>query len=118
MTSRRTPRITAAPIRPGQLDRRITLRTPVFTPGPRGERVVTWQDLATVWAEVRPLPGTEVLTGAQATTLADTLFRIRWRTDVSPGMGVGFDGRDYEILAITEIGRRQGLVLFATARVL
>ena len=53
--------------------------------------------------------------GAEVTTR----FRIRWAStfaDLDPQASVTFDGRSYNVVAVKEIGRREGLELTANAR--
>jgi SPP1 family predicted phage head-tail adaptor len=100
----------------GRLDRRITIEQKAVTRGPSGTEKKTWTTLAKVSAEVRPKTGREVFTAGQVAGEADTLFRIRWRTNVTVENRIVFDGRKYDITSVAEMGRRQGLEILATVR--
>lgn len=103
----------------GALDRRITLLR-------RGETgkdawnnpILDWAPLATVWAAKRDVSDEEKLRSSQTLATLTTRFRIRWSSvvkDLNPKDRVRFDGRDYAIAAVKEIGRRVGLEITATA---
>lgn len=100
----------------GPLDRRITIQTHTDTRDGAGEPVPAWTTLATVWANVLHLRGTEPFEGQQFNAQRVTVFTIRYRDDVDETMQVSFDGQTYDIEGISELGRRDGLEL--TTRVL
>ncbi len=103
-------------LRAGALDRRVTLRAKSLANDASGQAIETWADLATVWAEKRDLRGREYLAAQAVNAEVETLFRIRWRSDVTPANRLTYDGKDYDIAAVAEIGRREGLELRCTAR--
>jgi SPP1 family predicted phage head-tail adaptor len=86
-----------------------------------GEEVVTWNDLVTtttdhaIWAEVWPLKGREFFAAQQTQYAADVRFRIRYRSDVLMTDRLVYDSVNYDIVQVSEIGRREGLELFATS---
>ena len=58
------------------------------------------------------MAGLERVQAAQLMSIMDTRFLIRWRGDLQPGTHrVVFDGRTYDIEAVVELGRREGLQL-------
>lgn len=99
-------------MRAGKLDRRITLRAKSTTKNTFGEDVVTWTDIATVWAEWIPKGGTERWASRLLLDTADGAFQIRHRTDLDALDEVLFDGKQYRVIGEpTEIGRREGLLI-------
>ena len=100
----------------GSLDRRIVLRAKLLTPDEMGQALETWSDLASVWAEKTDLRGREFFAARAINAEIETRFRIRWRAGVTPALRIAHDGRDYEILSVVEIGRREGLELMCKAR--
>lgn len=100
----------------GRLDRRITLKTVTETQDTAGQVTRTLTDLATVWAEKRTT-GRELWRAQQVNAEVSAVYVIRYRSDVSPDMRIydTEDGLDYDILAINEIGRREGLEIHAKA---
>lgn len=100
----------------GRLDRRITIQQNTPSTNSFGEQDESWADLDTVWAEVRTQSGREIFAaGTQAEI--DIAFRIRHRTDLTRAMRIVYDGDNYDILAINEIGRREGLEIVGKAQV-
>ena len=98
-------------LRAGNLDRRITIENLTSTVDSHGGETQTWSTLAAVWAEVIPLSGDEAIIAAQSIPGARIKFRIRWRSDVTETARVIYEGRNYDIAYIAEIGRREGLEL-------
>lgn len=97
----------------GKLDRRVTLQTPTVTRGDLGGLAQTWVDLATVWAQVRPLSGREASRAQQVQSVASLAITLRWRADVCTDQRVVLaDGRIARITWSEEIGRREGLTLY------
>lgn len=103
----------------GRLDRRITIQRRSVTQSGSGAEVVTWQNVATVWAERVTGPGNERYVSAQFVGKSITTFRLRWSDTVKETTTkhrVQFDGRDFDILDVQEINRREGLTLYCEAR--
>lgn len=104
----------------GDLDRRIRIEQATETQAPdgSGEPETTWATVAEVWAQKDPLGGRELFTAQQVAAKVDTRFRLRWRNDVRPERMriVDEDLRLYDIQAVQEIGRRDGLLLLTSAR--
>ncbi len=96
-------------MRAGRLDRQITIRTPALTQDTHGGSVETFSDLATVWAERVPNGGRRFLAAAQIQPGLQVIYRIRYRSDFDETARIVDDGNEYGILAIHEIGRRDGL---------
>lgn len=85
-------------MRAGSLRHRITLQTAVDTQdGTTGEPVRSWTTLATVWAEVAPLKGREIVAAASALLGdVDTRIRIRWAPELA---NLGVKSRAAHLLA-------------------
>lgn len=106
-------------MRAGKLDRRVTILRATVTTDDFGGETATWADLATVAAEKLPVRDAERVAAAQTGASVTDRFRIRWSQAVS-GLTtrdqLSCDGRLYDIVAIKEIGRREGLEITATAK--
>jgi SPP1 family predicted phage head-tail adaptor len=103
----------------GKLDRRITIRRAVMAPNAFNELVATWIDLATVWAGRRDASATESYRAQEVGAQITTRFTIRWSPDVAgvdPKDRLRFEGRDYDITAVRDVGRRQWREIDAVAR--
>lgn len=104
-------------MRPGQLDRRITIEKNTETRSPSGGTVDGWADhVANEPAQVRAVGGGERFRGAHIVAEATTSFVIRWRAGLDEKMRIQYDGHAYDIHRIDEIGRREGLLIQASRR--
>ena len=105
-------------MRAGRLDRRITVQRKSIAHSDSGQEVVTWQDVAEVWAEKVENRGEERFAAQQLVGHAIKTFRIRWSSvvdEITTEHRLTFDGREYDITDVREIGRRDGLELDAFA---
>lgn len=96
----------------GKLDRRVTFRSPVYAKdGYNQDKIVSWDDVATVWASLEDSSGSEVNQADQITAVRTTTFRIRYRDDLSETFQVRFDGRYYDIESIQRPDRNRFLIV-------
>lgn len=106
----------------GSLDRRVTFHRDRIVENDHGDKVQGWSELATVWASVRPSPGSERLASAEAAANAPTVVTIRWSSlvaDLNPADRLEYpvaSGRYFNIISVVEIGRRDGLQIAAIGR--
>ena len=105
-------------VKSGQLDRRIRLQRPSTTKNEYGEEIVSFVDEATVWARLLPFPGKEEFVPSDGHSAKQpTIFEIRFRKGVGPKWRVVYDGSEYEVEDVGEIGnRRESLRLVCYAR--
>lgn len=101
---------------PRKLDRRITIQRPVANQNAFGEPIITWTDVDAIWAEKRDMRGMERFAAQQVMAEVDAKFVIRYRSDVTPLNRIVFDGRNYDIASVLELGRREALEILAVAR--
>lgn len=102
----------------GKLDREITLQFKSSGQSGSGEPTEDWVTVppVVVWANVRPLSGREYYTalGAQVVAEETLVFTIRHRADVRAGTArIQYDSRTYNIRRVAELGRRDGLEIYA-----
>lgn len=104
----------------GKLDRRITIQRKTTVQNDLGEEAETWLDMATVSASKRDVSDSERVAAAEVSATITTRFQVRWSKnvqDVNPGgHRLLFGDRVYDIAAVKEIGRREGLEITAAAR--
>jgi SPP1 family predicted phage head-tail adaptor len=101
----------------GKLDRRITIQSLTQEQGADyGEPTESWDDWATVWANVYSGAGRELEAARQVTAEIDTQFQIRWIEGLTPTMRILYEGRVYDIHRIQEVGRRERWNIYAKAR--
>jgi SPP1 family predicted phage head-tail adaptor len=103
-------------MRAGQLDRTIELQSVATAPNSFGELVETWTTFASPAAAIVPTRGNERFTAQQLVGHAVTTFRIRYRTGLTVLNRIVYDGRQWDIHDVREIGRREGLEIDASAR--
>lgn len=107
-------------MRAGVMDRRITIRR--LVPGSVdafNAPVETWADLVTVWAQRTDASASESYRAQEVGAQIDTRFLVRWSTDVAdvnPCDRVQFDGLEYNIVAVRDVGRKISREIDAVAR--
>ncbi len=93
-------------MRAGQLRHRVTIQQKIISQNSFGEEVVTWSDVATVWAAVEPLRGQEFIEARQAEAEITARIRMRYRSDVRPDMRVVWGTHTYDVLAVIDVAGR------------
>jgi head-tail adaptor len=96
----------------GELDRRIVIQQNVVLLVD-GATTYTWTTLATVWARKIDTTGTERQASQVSTAFIDSLFVIRYVPGLMAQMRIQEFGTTFiwDIIAIAEIGRREGIEL-------
>ena len=90
----------------GKLRHRITLQKQVNTVNDYGAAVTTWKNVATVWADVRPLSGREYFSAQQIQSEVTTQIWLRHIEGIKPTMKVKFGKREFEILSVLNTQER------------
>ena len=100
-----------------QLNRRVALEAQALTPDGGGGYSGGWNAVATVWAAIEPLSGTDVF-GADASE-ARVKYRItlRRRSDVLAGMRVNDGGRLFAIYAVLDDGPQSQFLTLLTEKI-
>lgn len=96
----------------------MTILRPTFTTNARNEQVEGAPIETMRWASVKPAPGTERFQSAELAAAAPMRFVFRYEPDlvrVTDSI-LHEDGRTYSVASVTEIGRREGWEVLATAR--
>lgn len=95
---------------PSCLRHRITLQQPVLTAGEGGHYSIAWQDVATLWASVRPLENrgltAEALFAEQLVAKVSHEVVLRYRAGVAADMRVVFEGRYFNIRSVVNVDER------------
>jgi len=102
-------------IRIGNLDRRITIQSSPDVEDASFAPTEQWSDFVTVWASKEDLRGTERFAAMSLNATTTTRFVIRYRSDITEKMRIVLDDVNYGIDSISEIGRKDGLEILATA---
>ena len=121
-------------MRSGRLDRRIDIQRFTQTTSDSGEPIETWADIATNRpASYRALKGDERYLTPQVTAIDQVEFTIRYEdalSNLNPKDRVVYPSRApdspaapendltkiYDVLAVNELGRREGLQIIAERR--
>lgn len=69
----------------GRLRRRVTLQSPSVTRDSFGDEVITWVDVLTTWASIRPLTGREVEIGKALRGDVTHDVKLRYNANAYPG---------------------------------
>jgi len=101
----------------GDLRNRVVFKNKARTSDGAGGFTSTWSTVATVWAKVVPISGTERLKAEQLYTPISHKIYVRYSRTVTytPSMKIEFDGREFAIRTITKIdeGRTEFLEIVA-----
>ncbi len=108
---------------PSRMDRRVVLLKYAPTTDAVGGVVEAWTEGDTLAAEKQDQTGREFMAAGQINAQMTTRFWLRWRPDVTPsdrlrliGEGGAID-QEFDIQAVREVGRRDGLEITAVGRV-
>lgn len=106
-------------MRLGRLNRRITIRrASAPTRNAMNEPVEDWADFGTFSAEQLQQRPTESWKAGQTAAQIETVWRVRWlvRTaTISPSDRLICDGREYQIIGVTEPVRRSVIEIVGIA---
>lgn len=92
----------------GKLDRWITLQSEVNTQDSSGGYVKTWTTFKQVWASKVDNKGDEGMESGRDTTTTTTTFKIRYISSLTTKHRLVYNGVNYDIEVIKELGRREG----------
>lgn len=87
-------------VRAGALNSRVTIQSPTATQDAAGQPIPTWADVATVWANVRHLSGTESIKADAESSTVKASIRIRKRPGIDASMRVALGSTNYQIRAV------------------
>lgn len=99
----------------GRLDRKIVIQQGTETQNTFGEFVTVWTTYHTTFASVHKAGGNEKEEASRVTATNLVKFKIRFYTGITEDMIIQYNGNDYDILEIQELGR-EGLWLKASRK--
>jgi len=97
-------------IKSGNLDKRVTIQSPVTGQNAYGEPLTGWTDVATVWASLTDLSGREFLAAQATQATVTTKVLIRYRAGIVAAMRVVHGADVYNVMAVLKQGD-DGLLL-------
>ena len=107
-------------LRAGALGQRITLQQRTLAQDATGGQLATWTDVATVWAEVVPLSGRELIAAQAVASETSHQITLRWQPVFADpktvaALRVVYNGRLFNInAAINEDERNRMLTLLVS----
>lgn len=87
----------------GRLDQRMTLQQSVRTADGAGGASIVWQDIATIWAELRPARSSEQFLHDKLGLQKLHTIITRYRSDVTGDKQFVMGGRVFKIIGIMNI---------------
>jgi SPP1 family predicted phage head-tail adaptor len=86
----------------------ITIQQRSVTRDPSyGSEIVAWTNVATEWAQFDPVRGHEYFSAKQERAESVVRFRTRYRADIAAEMRIVFNGKNYDIDDVMDIGGRR-----------
>lgn len=98
-----------------RMDRKIAIQQPTVTYNDYGEPETSWADPVNVWAEVKQQSARETWSAGKIAEV-EVAFMIRYRSGIDETCRVVYDGSNYDISGVREIGRQDGLEIMAKAQ--
>ena len=97
----------------GKLNKRVTIQQPSNGKGASGGKTTTWADWKTVWANVRPLSGSERRATSHGGEGAEarTEFAMRYRPGIDEEMRVAYGGKVYNIRHIKDVNEDHDMLI-------
>lgn len=83
-----------------RLKHQVILQEPQETSDGAGGAQLAWDDVATIWAEIAPLRGGEVLIAGRLQSNVTHRIAIRYREDVTAKMRLLYGARAFYIQAV------------------
>lgn len=87
----------------GDLRHRVTVQEAVKTPDGHKGFTVSWRDLFTAWASVKPLSGREYFTAHQMAAEITHRVKIRYRQEITVKMRIKHEDRVLNIESIIDL---------------
>lgn len=91
----------------GSMDQRVTLQSRSVTKDAMGQDVITWVDVATVWARRINQRSAEAFQAAQMGDDDVVELHIRHRADVLTTWRLQWNGVGYDISSVSDFGGRK-----------
>jgi SPP1 family predicted phage head-tail adaptor len=92
---------------PSELRHRLTLEEPSRVSDGGGGFAETWQEVAELWADVRPASGFERVEADRLSGTVSHEIALRYRPGVTPAMRFREGTRLFQILAVIDVAERK-----------
>lgn len=97
----------------GKLNRKIQIKVKVSERDAYGVELIAYKNIGSAWAQVIPVSGREYFAAHQFIPESTVKFRIRYRCDFDESALITYEGVDYDILHLCEIGNKDGIEILA-----
>lgn len=87
----------------GALNRRITLQNRFASVDSYGQQSTIWSDQLSCWASITPLSGRELVAAQAMNAEVTHEIRIRYRPGITAAMRATYQGRIFNIQAVTDV---------------
>lgn len=101
----------------GRKSRKVTIRATVRTPDEYGGFTETQSDVATAYARVRPLQGSQQLTAMQTGLSEPYEFTFSYRADLTEVSEIYYDGRRFDVTSVIDPEERHRELIVLADRV-
>ena len=101
----------------GKLDKRITLQSRSATLDDYGQQSNSWTDVATVWANIKPVSGREKMKAMQVDSILSHTVAVRYNATFMPPRTVDawrivYNGRYFNIIAAMDLEEARQYIIF------
>ena len=103
-------------MRAGNLDIKIIIQSATDARDAYGAVIPTWDTFATVWARKKDIRGDEYFAAQQMNARVDAVFTIRYLSGLLETMRIAYDGKLWDIRSIGNLGRRDGMEIYAEVK--
>ncbi len=83
-----------------EMKKRITIQQATISYDEIGGQIVSWQDLATIWAKIEPMHNSEIFTNNKISARERAKITIRYRDDVDNNSRLLVDNTIFQIISI------------------
>lgn len=95
----------------GAMCHRITFQRQMPEKDVLGGQTGPWEDVATTWAQIKPVSGKEYFSQVRETTVSHKIY-CRYRPGITPRMRIKFRERIFEIISVINWDEKnEGLTL-------
>ena len=104
-------------MRAGKLKHKIIVQARSATKDTYGQRVDSWTDIATVWADIRPIGGRERLAAKAYEAVMTHTVAVRYRAEFLPvttadSHRIVFGARTFQIVAAMDHEEARKMIIF------
>ena len=95
----------------GMLRHQVSLQKPTNTTDAGGGAAKSYTTLATLWANIKPVSGSEKYRQGQVQETATHQVTIRFRSDIGTNYRIVYDDRNFNIKHIRNVDERDRYIL-------